>query len=112
MEQSPMSKPATVEPPANSKSPSKRPATYGATTRPQGGFELFSWYFFRITGVIMVFMVILHLVIMHLTNDVSQTVYDFVAARYANPFWRGLYPLLLTFSLLPCPNWPRVRRGC
>jgi succinate dehydrogenase / fumarate reductase membrane anchor subunit len=103
-----MSKPATVEPPASSPSPLKRPATYGATSRPQGGFELFSWYFFRITGVIMIFMVIIHLVIMHLTNDVSQTVYDFVAARYANPFWRVYDLLLLTFALLHGLNGLRI----
>jgi succinate dehydrogenase / fumarate reductase membrane anchor subunit len=99
---------ATAEPPAASPSPRKSSSTYGATTRPLGGFELFSWYFFRITGVIMVFMVIIHLVIMHLTNDVSQTVYDFVAARYANPFWRVYDLLLLTFALLHGLNGLRI----
>ncbi len=93
-------KPATAEPATTTHAPVSKPATYGATARPHGGFDLFSWYFFRISGVIMIFMVIIHLAIMHVSNDVSRTVYDFVAARYANPFWRVYDLVLLTLALL------------
>ena len=74
---------------------------YGSTAKPtSGGFETFSWYFFRISGVLLIFLVIFHLLLMHVFNDVSATTYQFVANRYANPFWR-LYDLLLLTLALP-----------
>ncbi len=72
------------------------------------GFEVFSWYFFRISGLVLVFLAIIHLLVMHVSNDVSQTSYDFVAARYANPFWRVYDLLLLTLALLHGMNGLRV----
>src|SRR5262249_11727848 len=74
-----------------------RVTPYGASTRPgpgSGGWETFSWYFFRVSGVALVVLALLHLVLMHVANDVSSTTYEFVAKRYANPFWRA-YDLLL-----------------
>jgi succinate dehydrogenase / fumarate reductase membrane anchor subunit len=72
------------------------------------GFEFYSWYFFRISGLVIVFLVIIHLVVMHVTTDVAKTSYDFVAARYANPFWRVYDFLLLTLALLHGMNGLRV----
>jgi succinate dehydrogenase / fumarate reductase, membrane anchor subunit len=103
-----MAKSATEDAPTRARSVSGKPATYGATARPHGGFELFSWYFFRISGVILIFLVIIHLILMHVTNDVSQTVYDYVAARYANPFWRVYDLVLLTLALLHGLNGLRI----
>ncbi len=71
-------------------------------------FEVFSWYFFRISGLALVFLAIIHLFIMHVSNDVSKTSYDFVASRYANPFWRVYDLLLLTLALLHGMNGLRV----
>lgn len=73
-----------------------------------GGFETFSWYFFRASGVLLIFLVIIHLIIMHAANDVSQTTYSFVSARYSNPFWRLYDWLLLTLALLHGMNGLRV----
>jgi succinate dehydrogenase / fumarate reductase, membrane anchor subunit len=83
---------------------------YGESAKPVGGsrFETFSWYFFRWSGIGLIFLVIIHLVIMHVTNDVSKTTYDFVAARYDNPFWRVYDLLLLTLGLLHGLNGLRV----
>ena len=51
----------------------------GRGPRPAGGgFETFSWYYFRISGIVLIFLVIIHLIIMHVTNDVSCTTYAFV----------------------------------
>lgn len=80
--------------------PKKVVASYGAAAKPAGGgFETFSWYFLRISGVALIFLVIIHLLLMHVASDVSQTTYCFVAQRYANPFWRGYDLLLLTLAL-------------
>ena len=73
-----------------------------------GGFETFSWYFFRVSGVLLIFLVIIHLILMHVTTDVAKTTYDFVAARYSNPLWRLYDWLLLTLSLLHGMNGLRV----
>ena len=103
-----MAKSATEDVPAKARSAASRPATYGATSRPHGGFELFSWYFFRISGVILIFLVIIHLVLMHIVVDVSKTVYDYVADRYDNPFWRLYDLVLLTLALLHGLNGLRI----
>jgi succinate dehydrogenase / fumarate reductase membrane anchor subunit len=83
---------------------------YGESARPVGGsrFETFSWYFFRWSGIGLLFLVIIHLILMHVTTDVSQTNYDFVAGRYDNPFWRVYDLLLLTLGLLHGLNGLRV----
>jgi succinate dehydrogenase / fumarate reductase membrane anchor subunit len=85
-------------------------AQYGARSKPTGGsrFELVSWYFFRWTGVVLLVLVVIHLILMHVATDVSQTSYDFVAARYANPFWRVYDLTLLTLALLHGLNGLRV----
>lgn len=81
----------------------------GFGARPAGGgFETFSWYFFRASGVLLLFLVIIHLIIMHATNDVSCTTYAFVTARYANPLWRLFDWVLLTLALTHGVNGLRV----
>src|SRR5204863_2867065 len=81
----------------------------GYGTKPGGGgFETFSWYFFRISGVLLIFLVIIHLIVMHVTTDVACTTYQFVAQRYDNPLWRLYDWLLLTLALLHGMNGLRV----
>jgi succinate dehydrogenase / fumarate reductase, membrane anchor subunit len=80
---------------------------YGAKPS-SGGFETFSWYFFRISGILLIFLVIIHLIVMHVTTDVAKTTYDFVAARYSNPLWRLYDWLLLTLALLHGMNGLRI----
>ena len=81
----------------------------GAGQRPGGGgFETFSWYYFRISGVLLIFLVLIHLLIMHVQNDVSCTTYLFVVGRYANPFWRVYDWLLLTLGLTHGMNGLRI----
>jgi succinate dehydrogenase / fumarate reductase membrane anchor subunit len=73
-----------------------------------GGFETFSWYYFRASGAILLIMVLVHLYIMHVSNDVSCTTYAFVAMRYSNIFWRVFDWLLLTLALTHGVNGLRV----
>lgn len=81
----------------------------GIGPRPSvGGFETFSWYYFRASGVLLIFLVIIHLIIMHVTNNVACTTYQFVADRYSNPFWRLFDWLLLTLSLTHGLNGLRI----
>ena len=73
-----------------------------------GGFETFSWYFFRVSGVALIFLAIIHLFINHVSTDVSCTSYQLVAIRYSNPFWRVYDWLLLTLALLHGMNGLRI----
>jgi len=82
-------------------------AGYGS--RPaSGGFETFSWYFFRISGVALIFLAIIHVFLNHVTTDVACTSYQLIAARYHNPFLRLYDWLLLTLALLHGMNGLRV----
>ena len=80
---------------------------YGA--RPtSGGFDTFSWYFFRVSGVALIFLAIIHLFLNHVTTDVSCTSYQLIAVRYSDPFWRLYDWLLLALALLHGMNGLRV----
>jgi succinate dehydrogenase / fumarate reductase, membrane anchor subunit len=61
------------------------------------GSDQLIWYFFRVTGVLLVGLVGSHLFITHYLHAPSETTFDFVAERYANPLWRTAdWALLLT----------------
>lgn len=93
------------------RSPERTLTNYGAYTKPArgaSGWETFSWYWFRISGVGLVFLALIHVFINHVSTDVSQTQYDLVAARYSNPFWRVYDLLLLTLALFHGLNGLRI----
>lgn len=81
---------------------------YGARPAGAGGFETFSWYFFRVSGIALIFLALIHVLLNHVTTDVSCTSYQLVAMRYTNPFWRLYDWLLLTLALLHGMNGLRV----
>ena len=68
--------------------------------RPAGGFELFTWFFMRASGLALVLLALGHLVIMHLINNIDNIDFQFVAQRYATPFWRTYDFLMLVLGLL------------
>jgi succinate dehydrogenase membrane anchor subunit len=75
-------------------------------TRPAGGFELFSWFFMRISGIVLIVMALGHLFIMHVYHNVDQMVQwkgvgagEFVYERYAGLGWR-IYDFILLFLAL------------
>ena|SRR5579859_4413453 len=73
-----------------------------------GGFETFSWYFFRVSGIALIFLAIIHLFLNHVATDVSCTSFQLVEIRYANPFWRLYDWLLLILGLLHGMNGLRI----
>ena len=83
--------------------------TYGARPVPTGSnFELMAWFFMRISGIVLVFMALGHLLIMHILNDVADLNYAFVAERYATPLWRTYDLIMLFLALLHGVNGARV----
>ena len=75
-------------------------STRGALSRkPKANFETWSWYFMRISGLILIFLALLHFSITHIINDVVETDAEFVANRWDNPVWRLFDWTLLTLAL-------------
>lgn len=65
-----------------------------ARARASSNFELYSWLFMRVSGVLIALLVLGHIAIMHIFHHVEDVNYEFAAARLANPFWR-IYDLAL-----------------
>jgi succinate dehydrogenase / fumarate reductase membrane anchor subunit len=64
----------------------------GRRMKPSSGYELFMWYFMRLSGLALVFLALGHLFIMHILNNVETINYAFVANRWTAPrtgwIWR------------------------
>jgi succinate dehydrogenase membrane anchor subunit len=77
--------------------------------RPTGGFELWSWLFMRISGVVLLFLAVGHVLIMHVGGEgVGRVNFGFVAARWASPLWRTWDWALLVLALVHGINGLRV----
>ena len=73
----------------------------GTRERPAGGFELWSWLFMRISGIVLVLLAVGHTLIMHLpAGGVSRVDFEFVAVRWDNPLWRVWDWMLLSLALV------------
>lgn len=75
----------------------KPPRDGGAA--PGRSAEARSWAFMRLSGLILVFLALVHFAITHVINDVADTNYDFVAERWHNPLWRFFDWALLVLAL-------------
>ena len=76
--------------------------------RPQGGIDLLAWIFMRVSGVVLLFMVLAHLAIMHIINNIEVINYHFVAVRFATPFWRTYDVVMLWLAFIHGLNGVRV----
>ena len=71
-------------------------------------FELWSWYFFRVSGVLVLFLVFGHILVVHILNNVDDITYEFVATRWQSLGWRFYDWLLLALSITHGQNGIRV----
>lgn len=64
------------------------PTTRGRNQQ-RTNFELMAWLFMRLSGIVLVFLVLGHLFIMMvLDGGVSKINFAFVAGRWSSPFWQ------------------------
>ncbi|MDQ3696307.1 MAG: succinate dehydrogenase, cytochrome b556 subunit [Chloroflexota bacterium] len=63
------------------------------------GADRLVWYFLRVSGVLLIVLAGGHLFITHYLNVPSDTTFEFVAPRWANPVWRTFDWLLLMAAL-------------
>ncbi len=76
--------------------------------RPESGLELYAWLFMRVSGLALLFLALGHLLIMHIIHNVDHIDFQFVAARYATPFWRTYDLLMLWFAMIHGVNGVRT----
>jgi succinate dehydrogenase / fumarate reductase membrane anchor subunit len=79
-----------------------------ARPRPASNLELYSWFYMRISAIIMILLVGFHLFYMHVILGVDAIDFDIISGRWESPFWR-LYDLfMLLFAWLHCANGVRI----
>ncbi|MFF1870754.1 succinate dehydrogenase, hydrophobic membrane anchor protein [Streptomyces sp. CB03911] len=90
-----------VEPP--------RTRTKKTPRRTRTNFEMLAWLFMRLSGVVLVVLILGHLLIMLvLDGGVSKIGFAFVAGRWASPFWQGWDLLMLWLAMLHGANGMRT----
>ncbi|MEU7600790.1 MULTISPECIES: succinate dehydrogenase hydrophobic membrane anchor subunit [unclassified Streptomyces] len=87
--------------------PRKRTGKTPRSTR--GNFEMVAWLFMRLSGIVLVVLVIGHLLIqLVLDGGVSKIGFAFVAGRWASPFWQVWDLLMLWLAMLHGANGLRT----
>ncbi len=76
--------------------------------RPESGLELYAWLFMRVSGVVLLFLALGHLAVMHVIHDIESIDYQFVARRFATPFWRTYDLVMLWLALIHGLNGVRT----
>jgi succinate dehydrogenase / fumarate reductase membrane anchor subunit len=72
-------------------------------------FELYGWLFMRLSGILLVVLVIGHLLIqLVLDGGVSKIGFAFVAGRWASPFWQAWDLIMLWLAMLHGANGLRT----
>ena len=78
-------------------------------TSQRSNFELYSWLFMRVSGLVLVFLVLGHLVIMNILDGGVQRInFAFVAGRWSSPFWQTWDLLMLWLAMLHGTNGVRT----
>lgn len=88
-----------------------------AARRPGGGrhlpvgrrssFEVASWFFMRLSGLLLIFLALYHLVWWNLVIGVEHLDAEVVIERWNNPLWRFFNVALITFAMLHGLNGAR-----
>ena len=77
--------------------------------RPVRGFELWAWLFMRISGIVLLFLAVGHVLIMHVFDTaVDRVNFAFIQLRWADPFWKTWDWLMLVLALLHGVNGLRM----
>jgi succinate dehydrogenase / fumarate reductase membrane anchor subunit len=84
-----------------------RPQAFEAR-RPSSS-EVWWWFFMRISGVVLVFLVLIHLFVMHIMESgVERVNFAFVAERWDNVGWKTFDWAMLVLALLHGTNGLRI----
>jgi succinate dehydrogenase / fumarate reductase membrane anchor subunit len=85
-----------------------KPQAFEASRRPSSA-EVWWWFFMRVSGVVLVFLVLIHLFIMHLMDaGVDRVNFAFVSERWDNVGWKTFDWAMLVLALLHGTNGVRI----
>ena len=73
----------------------------------RSNFELLSWFFMRISGLVLIFLALYHLIWWNLVIGVEHLDSQVVIDRWNNPFWRLFNVALVLFAMLHGLNGAR-----
>ena len=81
----------------------------GSRNKQRSNFELYGWLFMRVSGIILIFLVLGHLFIMNILDGGVQRInFAFVAGRWASPFWQIWDLSMLWLAMLHGGNGMRT----
>ncbi|MFN2243163.1 MAG: succinate dehydrogenase, hydrophobic membrane anchor protein [Anaerolineae bacterium] len=72
--------------------------------RPASNLELYSWFFMRVSAVVLFFLAGFHLLYMHLVLGVDAISFAVIAQRWESPFWRLYDFFMLSFAWVHATN--------
>ena len=83
---------------------------YNRSSSRRNNFEMFAWLFMRLSGVILLVLVFVHLWVNLVGPEggVNAVDFAFVAGKWASPFWQVFDMLLLWLAMLHGTNGLRV----
>jgi succinate dehydrogenase / fumarate reductase, membrane anchor subunit len=85
-----------------------KPKAFEAERNPSS-FEVWSWFFMRVSGIVLLFLVLIHAYVMHLVGEgVERVNYAFVSARWQHVGWKTFDWLMLFLALLHGVNGLRI----
>ena len=79
-----------------------------ARPRPASNFELYSWFFMRISAIVLFVLALFHLVYMHLVIGLDAITFEIIAERWQSPGWRLFDLFLLVFGWIHGANGVRI----
>jgi succinate dehydrogenase / fumarate reductase membrane anchor subunit len=79
-----------------------------ARPRPASNLELYSWFFMRVSAVVLFLLAGFHLFYMHLILGVDAISFEVIAQRWESPFWRLYDFFMLSFAWIHATNGVRV----
>jgi succinate dehydrogenase / fumarate reductase membrane anchor subunit len=78
------------------------PSAAGTTSRRvqvRSNFERWAFLFMRLTGVLLLFLAVGHMMIQHILNDVHSLTLEFVRQQWSSWGWRAYDLMLLIFGI-------------
>ena len=82
---------------------------YARNRSTRTNFELYGWVFMRMSGVLLVVLVLLHLFVNLMTGDgIKRVDFAFVAGKWASPFWQTVDLAMLWLAMLHGGNGMRT----
>jgi succinate dehydrogenase / fumarate reductase, membrane anchor subunit len=98
---------STAETTANQRGEARRGGGYQQPKGDRGRFEVSSWFFMRISGLLLIFLALYHLIWWNLVIGVEHLDSQVVIERWSNPLWRAFNIALVTFAMLHGLNGAR-----